>query len=442
MFDDLHEAVSGLSATIRSELAALVAIPSVSAPGFDPAHVGSAAAAASDLLRQAGFAVQLLEAGDGPPAVFGEITGPPGAKTVLLYAHYDVQPPGPTELWNTDPFTPVELDGRLFGRGSSDDKCGILIHTGAIRALGNPPVTVKVILEGEEEVGSPNLPDLIQAHQATLAADVIVIADSGNLHKGAPTLTTSLRGLVDCTVEVRTIEAGVHSGQYGGVVPDALTTLARLLATLHDDQGNVAIAGLHEASPGSAELDEDAIRAEAGMLPGVETLGAGSVSHRLWTKPAVAVLAIDATPVSEAINQLVPSARAKVSLRLAPGDNPQRAMAALRAHLENNAPWGASVSVEEGAMGEAFELVGEGPAFEAFATGMAEAWGTAAITSGQGGSIPFVAAFTAAYPEAAIILTGAGDEQSRAHGPNESVDLGELERSVLAEAIALRLLGS
>jgi acetylornithine deacetylase/succinyl-diaminopimelate desuccinylase-like protein len=361
---------------------------------------------------------------------------------VLLYAHHDVQPPGPSGAWHTDPFEPVERDGRLFGRGAADDKSGVVVHAAAIRAHGGaPPVGVKVFVEGEEEIGSGHLTEFLSAYGDRLAADVIVIADSGNLETGVPSLTTSLRGLVDCYVTIRTIAHPVHSGLFGGAAPDALTALARLLATLHDDEGNVAVAGLVSGEiDAGADIGEADVRELCGAVAGLRLMGSGSMASRLWTKPAIAVLGIDAPPADGAVNAIQPSARAKVSLRVAPGQDVDAAMDALVDHLENNAPWGAEVTVQRGSSGDAYALATDGPAYDAWRRACATAWGRETVEIGVGGSIPFVAAFSEAYPEAEILLVGAMDHRSNAHGPNESVDLGDLRRTAVAEAIALRLL--
>lgn len=443
MNEDLKQAVDRLMPSLCEDLDTLVRIPSVSAPGYDPAEVRRSAECTADLLRKAGFDdVRTLEVEGAHPAVFASIAPPPGAATVLLYAHHDVQPPGPPEEWETEPFTPFSRDGRVYGRGTSDDKSGIIVHVGAILALdGKPPVGVKVLVEGEEEIGSAHLGEFLATYHEMLAADVIVIADAGNWAVGTPTLTTSLRGLVDCTVEVRTLKYAVHSGAFGGAIPDAITTLARLLGTLHDDSGEVAVAGLLSNDQASLDLTEDELRAQAEPVAGIELLGSGSITSRLWTKPAISVLAIDAPPLSEAINQLVPVARAKVSMRVAPGDNPSRAMDALVAHLESNVAWGAEVTVTRGTTGEAFALDTSGAAYDVFRSAFSEAWGKDTEEMGVGGSIPFVADFADRYPEATILLTGVADPTSRPHGPNESQDLNELRNGILAEAIALRQLG-
>lgn len=442
MHEDLRTAIDNLFPSLQATLEDLVRIPSISAPDFDAAEVRRSAEAVSGLLSDAGFeTVRLLEVEGAHPAVFAEIPAPAGAPTVLLYAHHDVQPVGDLADWDRDPFEPIEEDGRLLGRGSSDDKAGIVVHLGAVMAHGGrPPVGVKVIVEGEEEVGSTHLGEFLDQYRELLAADVIVIADSGNWRVGQPALTTSLRGLVDCTVEVRTLKHAIHSGQFGGVIPDALTVLARLLATLHDRDGNVAIPGLVYGESDELDLTEDELRSQADTVDGLELIGSGSLTSRMWTQPAVAVLAIDAPSVGNAVNALVPVARAKVSLRIAPGDRPARALSTLVAHLEQNVAWGAEVVVTTGATGEAFALETTGPANDAFRTAFEEAWGRETVNMGVGGSIPFVAAFSEAYPAATILLTGVADPTSRAHGPNESVDLDDVRKGALAEAIALRLL--
>ena len=442
MHDDLRSKVDDLFPSLQNTLEQLVRIPSISAPGFDPSEVRRSADVVASLLSEAGFPdVRLLEVEGAHPAVFAEIPAPSGAPTVLLYAHHDVQPVGDLNDWDRDPFEPIELDGRLLGRGSSDDKAGIVVHLGAVMAHGSrPPVGVKVIVEGEEEVGSTHLGEFLAEYRELLAADVIVIADSGNWRIGQPALTTSLRGLVDCTVEVRTLRFAIHSGQFGGVIPDALTVLSRLLATLHDADGNVAIPGLVAGASDDLDLTEAELREQADTVAGLELIGSGSLTSRMWTQPAIAVLALDAPPVSDAVNALVPVARAKVSLRIAPGDSPERAMSALVAHLEQHVEWGAEVTVTPGATGDAFALETTGRVTDAFRAAFQEAWGREPVDMGVGGSIPFVAAFSEAYPEATILLTGVADPTSRAHGPNESVELDDLRKGTLAEAVALRLL--
>ena len=442
MDTDLAATIDADFALTRTQLEDLVRIPSISAPGFDPENVRRSARASAAIFESSGLqGVRLLEVDGAHPAVFAELPAPPDAPTVLLYAHHDVQPAGPEAEWEHPPFEPIEQAGRLFGRGTSDDKCGVVLHAAAIRALdGAPPVGVKILIEGEEEIGSAHLGQFLAQYTELLAADAIVIADSGNWRVGTPALTTSLRGLVDCVVEVRTLHHAIHSGSFGGAFPDALTALARVLATLHDERGGVAVPGLVSEECEPLDLTEEELRSQAEPIPGLELIGSGTLTSRLWRQPAISVLAIDAPPIAEAINQLVPMARAKVSMRIAPGDDPANAMAALAAHLEAAAPWGARVTVTPGASGEAFDLgTGSGP-FTSFQRALTTAYGVAAVSVGQGGSIPFVAAFQDRYPEAAILLTGVADPTSRFHGPNESVSLDDLRSGILAEALALRSL--
>lgn len=438
MFDELKNRVNELFPTLVDELRELIRIPSVSAT--QPDEVRRSADHIVGLLEASFFQnVRLLEIEGAHPAVFGEIPAPDGAPTVLLYAHHDVQPAG--FGWTDDPWEPREIDGRLFGRGSSDDKAGVITHLAAVRAHGGkPPVGVKVFIEGEEEIGSANLVAFLETYGEMLAADAIVIADAGNWRVGVPSFTTSLRGLVDCVVEVQTLENAVHSGMFGGVFPDALTVLGRLLATLHDPAGNVAVAGVHIGPEAGLDLTEAEVRNQAGAVDGVEVIGDGSLEAKTWSRPSISVLGIDAPPVEGAVNALIPSARAKISMRLAPGDNSKTAMAALVTHLESNVEWGARVRVTSGSSGEPFELDTTGPVYDAFRAAFEEAWGAETVDMGVGGSIPFVAAFSEAYPHAAILLTGVGDPTSAIHGPNESVDLEDFRKACQAEAIALVLL--
>lgn len=444
MHDDLRAAVRHDFDTMKGILADLVRIPSVSAPGHDPAQVRLSAEAIADLLRAEGVGdVRLLELDGAHPAVYGHIPGPEGSPTVLLYAHHDVQPPGPALEWDTGPFEPFERDGRLYGRGVSDDKSGVVMHIGAVRAWGGkPPVGLKIFIEGEEEIGSHHLTGFLDAYRHLLEADVVVIGDAGNWRVGRPALTTSLRGITGVEVTVRTLAAARHSGLFGGLYPDALMTLSRILAGLHHDDGTVAVDGLVSEEVEGLDLSSEEAAAMSGAVAGLETLGTGSIVSRLWTRPAISVLAIDAPAVSEAINQLVPVARAKVSMRTAPSQDNQAAVAALRAHIHAHVPWGAHVEVTGTDFGDGFELTTGGPAFDAWTEGMRQAWQTEPVEMGVGGSIPFVAAFSEMLPDAPILLTGAGDPGSSIHAPNESQDLDDLEKSILAEAIALRLLGS
>jgi len=437
--DDLSRAVADGMPRAMGDLERLVRIPSIAFADYDPAPVRDAAMATAEILEAAGYAgVRLIELPDGVdhPAVFGEVRGPAGAPTVLLYAHHDVQPEGPVEEWASPPFEPEVRNGRLYGRGAADDKCGIVLHAAAMRAFGGaPPVNVKVIVEGEEEAGTEHLPFLIDGHRDLLAADVVCIADGGNWRTGIPALETSIRGVVDCTVTVRVLDLAVHSGVFGGAIPDALSALARILASLHDDEGNVAIDGLARFPWNGVQMSEDELREEAPIRPGVRLIGHGPVSERLWSSPAVSVLGIDAPRVREASNQLVPVARAKVSLRIAPGDDPARALELLAGHLESNAPWGVEVDVARGEGGHGLRVRADGPAFAAMLRAMETAYSRPAVEIGSGGSVPLVPILAGAFPEAEILMYGAADEKSQYHSVDESVDLGDLERASLAEAL-------
>jgi acetylornithine deacetylase/succinyl-diaminopimelate desuccinylase-like protein len=416
----------------------------VSNADFDQAHVEASAAAVATLLTEAGMPeVQVLRADrpdgtPGAPAVVARRPAPAGAPTVLLYAHHDVQPPGSADDWDTDPFVPTEKDGRLFGRGAADDKAGVVAHLGALRVLGDElGVGVTVFVEGEEEIGSPSFTRFLHTYADLLRADVIVVADSSNWKVGVPGLTTSLRGLVDLEVEVAVLDHAVHSGMFGGPVLDAVTLLSRLIATLHDDEGSVAVAGLTTAPDPAVDYDEDALRADAGVLDGVRLAGTGPLTARLWTRPTIAVIGLDAPRVATASNTITPKATAKLSMRVAPGEDPARALEALRTHLVGHAPFGARVTVKDGELGKPFQAPADSTAMQAARAAFADAWGTDPVDIGIGGSIPFIADLLEVFPQAAILVTGVEDPDSRAHGANESVHLAELEKVVLAEALLL-----
>jgi len=442
MTSDVRAAVERVLPGVREDLERLVRIPSVSADPTASGHVRASAEAVVALLRGCDMEdVQILEVEGGAPAVVARKPAPPGKPTVLLYGHHDVQPTGDPAEWTSPPFEPVEREGRLYGRGAADDKAGVMVHIAALRAFGNnPPVGVTVFVEGEEELGSPTLGPFLSRYGDLLIADVIVLADSGNWDLGVPALTTSLRGLIDCFVEVQVLDHPVHSGMYGGVVMDALTTLCRLLATLHDDNGTVAISGLASGSAAPLDLSEERLRAEAGILDGIELIGTGPLVDRLWAKPTATVLAIDTTRIADASNTLLATAKAKVSVRLAPGDDAKSAMDKLVGHLTTHAPFGARVTVTPISYGEPFQIDARGPRYDAARAAFQEAWGRAPVDMGVGGTIPFVAEFAEAFPEAAILVTGVEDPDSRAHGFDESLHLDEYSKACLAEALLLEKL--
>ena len=439
---DIARRVDADMTTVRSELESLVRIPSVSHPGHDPQYVKRSAEETKRILGSTGMRTKILQHGDGGPAAVGWIPAPPGAPTVLLYAHHDVQPTGPRELWHTDPFEPIEKDGRLYGRGTSDDKCGVVIHAAAIRAWGGaPPVGVIVFVEGEEEWLSPSLVPLLEANQKDLQCDAVVLADSGMWRAGHPAITVSLRGVVSCDVEVRTLDHAVHSGEFGGAVPDALTVLARTLAKLHDDRGNVAVPGIATGPADPLDLGEDELRKQTGARPGVRLIGDGGLTERMWTRPSVSVLGIDSPRIEGSTNQLVPSARARVSMRIPPGQDAPAAQKALVEHLRASVPWGAEVTITPRSKSQPYRVSPSTPAHTAMKRAMHETWSKEPALMGAGGSIPFVFDFARLFPKAAILLTGAGDPTSNAHSEDESVSLDDLEKSCVAEALFFGYLG-
>lgn len=441
MSDDVRHEMRNVLRSVRPDLDALVRIPSVSADPARAADVREAAEMTARLFREAGAqSAEVVDDVSGAlPAVIASFPAPPDMPTVLLYAHYDVQPAGDLALWASPPFEPIELDRRLYGRGTADDKSGIAAHLAALRFFrGRPPVGVTVVVEGEEEIGSPGLNAFLGRYRHRLAADVIVLADSGNIAAGAPSLTVTLRGLVDCLVEVRTLDHGIHSGNFGGAAPDALTALCKLLATLHDDKGEVAVKGLHVSEAPDIDFPEERFRAEAGLLPGVQLLGDGDLPARLWAKPAISVLAIDAPSVANASNTLAASARAKISMRIAPGEDAVAALTRLTEHLHEHAPWGAQVEVTPGRAGQPYVIGTGGPAFQAARAAFSAAYGEPVTAIGQGGTIPFIAAFAAAFPAATILVSSAGcDPHARIHGADESLLLRDFENACVAEAVLL-----
>jgi cysteinylglycine-S-conjugate dipeptidase len=432
-------AVAEQFSTTRQRLEELVQIPSVSADGAETGHVRRCAEQTMGWLEESGLQhTELLEIDGAHPAVFGRTPGPPGSPTVLLYAHHDVQPPGNEDLWASPPFEPTERGGRLFGRGTSDDKAGIAVHAAALRAwAAKPPVTVVAFIEGEEETGSAHLPAFLARYGDRLRADAMILADCSNWTIGQPALTTSLRGIIDCIIEVRTLDHSVHSGMYGGPVPDALTALCKMIATLHTRRGSVAVRGLRTSPKHRLAVAEADLRRIAGLRPAVRLLGRGPLTHRLWTQPAITVLGIDAPPATHQPHKLLPIARAKISIRIAPGDDTRRAFRAVRDHLRGHAPWGAEVSVELATAGEPHRINTSGYIYDAYRQACHATWGRQPVEPGTGGSLPLVAALAKAYPDTAMLLTGVEDPDSKAHGENESVHLEELSRCCVSEALFL-----
>ncbi|MGP3927455.1 dipeptidase [Streptomyces sp. 8N616] len=441
----LAETVASLMPRARTELTELVAFRSVADPAqFPRSECEAAASWVAAALRAEGFQdVALLDTPDGTQSVYGYLPGPEGAPTVLLYAHYDVQPPLDESAWLSPPFTLTERDGRWYGRGTADCKGGLIMHLTALRALranGGIPVGVKIIAEGSEEQGTGGLERYAEAHPALLAADTIVIGDTGNFRVGLPTVTAMLRGMTHVRLQVDTLEGNLHSGQFGGAAPDALAALIRILDSLRAEDGSTTVEGLaSDANWDGLQYPEEEFRKDAKVLDGVGLIGSGTVADRVWARPAVTVLGIDCPPVVGATPSVQASARASVSLRVPPGIDAAAATKLLAAHLEAKAPWGARVSVEQVGQGQPFRADTTSPAYAAMAAAMRAAYpGEEMQTAGQGGSIPLCSTLAALYPEAEILLIGLSEPQAQIHAVNESVSPEELERLSLTEALFLR----
>jgi cysteinylglycine-S-conjugate dipeptidase len=439
------ETVAALMPRARTELAELVAFRSVADfEQFPKSESEAAAEWIAGALRAEGFAdVALLDTPDGTQSVYGYLPGPEGAKTVLLYAHYDVQPPLDEAGWTTPPFELTERDGRWYGRGSADCKGGVLLHLLALRALkanGGVPVHVKVIAEGSEEQGTGGLERYAEEHPELLAADTVVIGDAGNFRVGLPTVTTTLRGMTLVRVAVDTLEGNLHSGQFGGAAPDALAALIRTLDSLRAEDGSTTVDGLAgDGTWDGLQYPQEAFRADAKVLDGVELIGSGTVADRIWARPAVTVLGIDCPPVVGATPSVQAGARALVSLRVPPGTDATEAVKLLQAHLEAHTPWGARVAVEPVGQGQPFRADTSSPAYQAMADAMAVAYpGQEMQYAGQGGSIPLCNTLAGLYPDAEILLIGLSEPEARIHAVDESVSPDELERLSVAEALFLR----
>ncbi|MEE1801253.1 dipeptidase [Streptomyces sp. JV176] len=433
--------VASLMPRARTELAELVAFRSVADPAVSPRSECEAAADwVAEALRTEGFQdVAVLETPDGTQSVYGLLPGPEGAPTVLLYAHYDVQPVGDEDAWLTPPFELTERAGRWYGRGAADCKGGVLMHLLALRALkanGGVPVNVKVIVEGSEEQGTGGLERYAEEHPELLAADTVVIGDAGNFRVGLPTVTATLRGMTMLRVAVDTLEGNLHSGQFGGAAPDALAALIRVLDSLRAEDGSTTVDGLAaDAVWEGLEYAEADFRKDAKVLDGVGLIGAGSVADRIWARPAVTVLGIDCPPVVGATPSVQAHARATVSLRVPPGQDAAAATELLRAHLAARTPWGARVAVEQVGQGQPFRADTSSPAYAAMADAMRVAYpGQDMQIAGQGGSIPLCNTLAALYPKAEILLIGLSEPEAQIHAVNESVSPDELERLSVAEA--------
>ena len=439
---DLRSRIADLMRPAQGELAEFVAIRSVADPRqFPVEECAKAARWVLDKFAELGFSDAHLErTPDGSDAVIGSRPGPdPDAPTVLLYAHYDVQPPLNDAAWRTPPFELTEAGGRWYGRGAADCKGNILAHLLALRALGDDiPVNLKLVVEGSEEQGTGGLEAFVASHPDLLRADTILVCDTGNAAVGHPAATVTLRGMVNVVVTVEALTSELHSGMFGGPAPDALAALIAMLASLRDDHGNTTITGLSNTQTWTgAPYPPEQFRSDAGVLEGVSLLGAGSVSDMVWARPAVTVLGIDCPPVTGSTAAIVPRAAARLNLRVPPGMAAADAHTALASHLKANAPWGVHVEIELEAIGSPFQAAVGGPAFEAMSAAMSQAYGRPMTTLGQGGSIPLCNVFADTYPDAEIILLGVEEPLALIHAPNESVDPNEI--SAMAESLALFL---
>ncbi|PJM97939.1 dipeptidase [Streptomyces sp. CB01201] len=437
---DLRATVDALMDGLRADLERLARIPSIAFPGFPSEPVRQAHDLVVELLKDAGVEhVERLDLPDTAPIIYAEIPPPhPDAPTVLLYAHYDVQPPGDESLWHSPPFEPTPVEGGLRARGIADDKSNIIVHLGMLRAYGGrPPTGIKIVIEGQEEYGSA-FDDYPPTDPERFACDAMVIADMGNIRPGSPTLTTGLRGASEVLVEVRTLAEARHSGEFGGAAPDALLALLHALATLHDPDGDVAVPGLRREAWSGTSYTEDEFRELAAVRDGVPLIGTGSLGERLWSGPAITVIGIDAPGVDHAASAVVPYARAKLNLRFHPEQDPREAQGRLIAHLEAQRPFGIGLTVTAGDTGPGFEPATDGPACRAALTALREGWGAEPAFAASGGSIPLVNGLAKAVPGAEVLLFGAQDSLCALHAPNERVLFSELRGAVIAEAAFLR----
>ncbi len=432
---------------ILAELTELVAIPSIAWDSFDPANLEKSAQAVAELAKTAGMqSIEILrEPTDsgamGAPALVAHRPAAEGKPTVLLYAHHDVQPPGDEADWNTPVFEATRVGDRLFGRGAADDKAGIMVHIAAMRAVLDSVedfgVGVTYFFEGEEEAGSPSFRNFLETHQDKLAADVIIVADSGNWAVGTPALTTSLRGMCAAEITVRSLKHAVHSGMFGGPILDAPILAAKLISTFHDENGDVAIQGLLSHDSADVDFTEEQFRADSGVSDSFALAGTGKITDRLWNKPALSVIGMDVPSVSHSSNTLIPQMRFKVSMRLAPGQDPAKALEAFEAHVKSVDLRGAEVEFKPIEAGSSYQANLDAPANATAAWALEQAWGVVPVNMGLGGSIPFISDLSEIFPQAQILVTGVEDPDSRAHSANESLHLGDFQHAIEAEALLL-----
>jgi acetylornithine deacetylase/succinyl-diaminopimelate desuccinylase-like protein len=427
------------------DLAELVAIPSISTDGEHQKEIDQTAALTCEQMRAAGLQkVAVLKTAESNPYAYGEWLGAPGKPTVFLYAHHDVQPINYAEDWKSPAWTLTPRDGRLFGRGSADDKGAITAQLGAVAAFlkthGSLPVNVKMLVEGEEEVGSANLLGFFQEHKERIKSDVIVVCDTENIEVGLPCITNSLRGIVAATVEVQSAEMPVHSGMAGGALADAAIALDVILARLYWKNGPLPIPHFYDrvrpmtpaerkslaALPG----DEAKWRKELGVLPGVKFATETNVHvyEQTWRKPAVTVIAQEASTIKGASNQVLPKVAAIVSCRIVPEQEPDEVFEQLKAFLTADPPWGVRVTVKPLGSVKWWRTDPTGPAFDAAMRAMKSGFGRDAVAIGCGGTIGFVGPLAELFGGAPALLMGIEDPMSIAHAPNESLHEGDWKK--------------
>lgn len=433
-----------------SDLKELVRIPSVSWDSFDPRNVHTSAEKVADLVRETGLfeQVEILRSRKadsselGHPAVVGRRAAKNGKPTILLYAHHDVQPPGDEDVWLSKPFEPVERSGRLFGRGAADDKAGIMAHISALRLLpkvvSDVEVGIVIFIEGEEEFGSPSFEQLLKDHHELLHADVIVVADSGNWNTEVPALTTTLRGNATFKLTVKTLDHALHSGMFGGAVPDAFMALSKIVTSFYGPNGSVVVKGLHRSEIHTPDYPDQQMRDESGILNSVTLIGDGHVLERLWAQPSITVTGLDVPSVAQASNTLLPTVSARISVRVAPGQASQEAFDAVKKHIQDSAPYGAEIAFDDVNLGEPFSTDTKGWAAQAVKNALSTSWEADVVEMGVGGSIPFISSFVSAFPQAQVLVTGVEDPDSRAHSPNESLHIKSFEKAILAELLFLQ----
>jgi len=439
----------GAFAKALETLSSLVSIPGIAWDAFDASELERSAEAVAGLLRETDVfeSVEIFRSATpagpmGAPAVVATRAARNSKPTILLYAHHDVQPPGADDIWESEPFKTEIRNGRMYGRGAADDKAGVISHVYSIQALreltnNDFDLGLVVFIEGEEEAGSPSFANFLIEHKTKLSSDVIIVADSGNWTTEVPAITTTLRGLVSLEFEVSTLDHAVHSGMYGGAVPDAMLALTKILGSMWDENGSVSISGLISENSVDLAYSEQDLRVDSGLLPSTLSIGEGGILGRLWTKPSLTLIGLDYPSVAISSNTLVPSVRAKLSLRIAPGQGPSEALEALKTHILTHNPLGAQIDFGAVELGKPFSLGESGWAKDLASRALRSAYGFDSVDIGIGGSIPFIADLEAVFPGVQVLVTGVEDPDSRAHSPNESLDIETLRKAIIAQTLIL-----